>query len=428
MSKTIRMSGALKTELQVHMAASGRRVVTQAIADGFTQAHKDVENDYLVNGKPHSQKVGKNGLSMSSYGVGNKRVPTVTYALEWSKEYLAKRAAEPKSHSNYIGHAGNAHLENTQITDDEGSVQKWGSIDGFAPSTKYKYAWQPHTKEGLMRFLRLRVTGALTQSKGPMNYSNQQAITQNIMQIGKALAYLKLDARLSGTGATQLVSKRANPYEDSHYVVRTGSSYGNSDYSNYELLRLPNSSTRSVISEMERVLPLLHNLQAAVAASLGTNRDSKYNIQQLKLYRDSLENYETSLKTLVDNEVAEHGSTSMAIEVDTQRRAEIVEYLKAIPHKHLIATEYNAGRFWIGTDEADPAPSFKCSGGLGVDIEKRNELIESTRKTITTYEAKVAADASNLNDLKMQVAVGELKGFALSSGWIKPDITGGEEE
>lgn len=429
MSQTIRMNGARKIELQLNMAASGYREVTQAIAGGFTEAHKGVDNGdgEVQRGRPmsNSQKTAGKGLKMTSYGVGNNRVPNITYTLEWRKDYLAKRAAEPSKYSNYLGSAGQGHMDNPQIKD---LGLEWGGEDGFAPANKYKYAWQPYVKDGLMRFLRQRTTGILQEAKGPFIHSNQQAIGLSIMAIQKVLAYLKLDAALRHTEATQLVSKRQNPYDDSQYVIRTGTSYSNTDYSNFELLKLPFKTTRLVISKMETVLPLLRNLHAAVNTALSTKRNTTYNINQLKLYRDSLENYETRLNTLVDEQVAEHGSTSMAIEVDTQRRAEIVEYLKAIPHKHLIATEYNAGKIWIGDEGNDPAPQFKCREGLGVDIEKRIELIESTRKSITRYEAAVAADASGLGDLKMQVAVGELKQYALANTWIQPEITGGEEE
>ena len=431
MSKTIRMNGARKIELKLNMAAAGYREVTMAIADGFTQAHKDVKNSFTINGKPHSQKVSKNGLYMNSYGVGNNRVPNITYALAWSKEYLAQRAAEPKSHSNYLGNAGTAHLENPQIKDDL-ATSMWGGKDGFAPATKYKYAWQPYVGEGLIRFLRMRVTGALTQSKGPMGHRNGHIIMQNIQQIDRALAYLKMDEALRHTEATQLVSKRANPYEDSQYVIRTGASYSNNDYSNYELLKLPNSSTRLVISKMQKVLPLLRNLHAAVVQSVRAGQDSTFNANQLKNHRQSLASYESQLQTRIDLAVTEWDSLEAAIKMDLQQRKEVVEYLKALPHKHLLDMSRNAAVTWFGNETQnttiEPSPQFTLGHGLAADIKAREETIERTKATIRAYEAKVAADTSNLNDLKMQVALGELKQFATVEGWIKPDITGGEEE
>ena len=99
-----------------------------------------------------------------------------------------------------------------------------------------------------------------------------------------------------------------------------------------------------------------------------------------------------------------------------------------VPHKHLISINTNNSRLWFGDDKNDPAPSFTTHNGLGIDIEKRNELIELTRKTITRYEARVASNASGLSGLKMQVAVGELTVFAAGQGWIQPPVTAGDEE
>ena len=97
MSKAIRMNGARKVELKLLSAANGHQAVRNAIADGFNQAHKDVENVMLVNGdQPHTQKKGLNGLMMSSYSVGNARQPNVTHKCAWTDEYIERRTADTK--------------------------------------------------------------------------------------------------------------------------------------------------------------------------------------------------------------------------------------------------------------------------------------------------------------------------------------------
>ena len=160
----IRMNGARKVELKLLAASQGHHAVRQAIADGFNEAHKDVENVMLVNGdQPHTQKVGLKGLMMSSYSVGNARQPNVTHKCAWTPEYIKMRTDRHKEAGNkgtpFIGTAGSHGLQNLRITDDEGTGQEWG--DGFVPAIKYKYAWQPHVEAGLLRFLRLKITNSL---------------------------------------------------------------------------------------------------------------------------------------------------------------------------------------------------------------------------------------------------------------------------
>ena len=118
--------------------------------------------------------------------------------------------------------------------------------------------------------------------------------------------------------------------------------------------------------------------------------------------------------------------------MDAQQRKEVVDYLKALPHKHLLDLRSSNAITWFGNETEmttiEPSPRFILGHGLEANIKARKETIERTKQSITKYEANVAADASGLGDLKMQVAVGELKQFATAEGWIKPDITGGEEE
>lgn len=433
----IRMNGARKNELQLQTAADGHHTVRQAIADGFNVAHKDVENVMLVNGdQPHPQKVGLNGLAMSSYGIGNGRQPNVTHKCEWTQEYIDSRTENHKKRGNsgspYIGMAGNASVTNNTITDDEGTVQNWGN--GFQPSVKYKYAWQPYVEAGLMRFLRLKVTNTLEQSQQPnLAWRNQQQISANIMWVERVLAYLKMDRALFNTEASVLVAKRANPYDHTHFVLRSGSTYGrDTDYSTYELLKLPMTTTHKPIKMMNKAVKLMQSLSDAVNSAVSANRDTTYNAQQLRLYRESLVNYESQLRTQIAGAEGEWGSLEAAIKMDAQQRTEVVDYLKALPHKHLLDMRSSNAITWFGQETEmttiEPNPRFILGHGLEANIKAREETIERTKQSIRTYEAKVAADASNLGDLKMQVAVGELKQFATAEGWIKPDITGGEEE
>ena len=432
MSKTIRMSGARKNELQLHEAATGYRIVTEAIASGFNYAHKDVVNVLLVNdGQPHPQKVAKNGISMTGWSVGNARHPSVTHRCEWTQEYIDLRTKNHEDNGGrgtpYIGDAGRSSVKNTQITDAEGNVQKVGK--GFVPAYKYKYTWQPHVEAGLMIFLNKAVTGALrsADTAGKRDLPKHNQIGNDIVKISRALAYLKMDSALLSTEAENLVSKRASPYENGHYILRASLDYGNSDYGSSELLKLPHSATTKAIKHFSLALPLMRNLQSALHYASTKKSNSDYSTRRLSNLKSSLEDYQAKMSQIIDTQVAEHGSLEKALEVDTQRRAEIIAHLKATPHTHLIDTEYNDAGKWIGTGKYDPEPSFKHREGLGVDIEKRKELIENTKIIITKYEAEVAKYASNLGDLKMQVAVGELHGFALSNGWIKP-VTAGDDE
>ena len=195
----IRMNGARKVELKLLTASQGHHAVRNAITDGFNQAHKDVENVMLVNGdKPHTQKVGLKGLTMSSYSVGNARTPNVTHKCAWTDEYIKMRMDRHQKAGNkgtpYIGNAGNHGILNNRITDDEGNVQNWG--DGFQPSVKYQYAWQPHVEAGLMRFLRLKITNSLAQSQAEkLEWKHQQQMSTNIVVVERVLAYLELDSQ-----------------------------------------------------------------------------------------------------------------------------------------------------------------------------------------------------------------------------------------
>lgn len=437
MSKAIRMNGARKVELKLLSAANGHHAVRTAIADGFNQAHKDVENVMLVNGdKPHTQKVGLNGLTMSTYSVGNVRQPSITHKCGWTDEYIKMRQERHTEAGNkgtpYIGHAGTTSITNNKITDDDGNVKTWG--DGFQPMNKHQYSWQPYVEAGLLRFLRLKITTSLeiAQAKN-LQHRHMSQLSQNITMLERVLAYLKLDRAMYSTDASLLVAKRANTYHDEHFVLRSGGNYGrDTDYNTYELLKLPYDTTYKPITKMTTALKLMRNLYEATTKSVTTNRDTTYNINQLRLYRESLVSYESQLRTKIAGAEGEWGSLEEAIKMDAQQRTEVVEYLKALPHKHLLNMTRNAAVTWFGNETAtatiEPNPSFILQNGLENNIKQRNETIERTKQTIIKYEAKVAADASGLGDLKMQVAVGELKQFATSEGWIKPDITGGEEE
>jgi len=437
MSKAIRMNGARKVELKLLSAAGGQHAVRIAIADGFNQAHKDVENVMLVNGdQPHTQKVGLNGLMMSSYSVGNARQPNVTHKCDWTPEYIKKRTDRHKEAGNkgtpYMGNAGTHGILNNKITDDEGTVQNWG--DGFQPSVKHQYAWQPYVEAGLLRFLRLKITNSLNHSQAEkLEWKHQQQISANITLVERVLAYLELDRAMYATEASVLVSKRANTYDSTHFVLRSGSTYGrDTDYNTFELLKLPFSTTKKPISKMITALKLMRNLYDAVSKSATENRDTTHNANQLKMYRESLYNYESQLRTQIAGAEGEWGSLEAAIKMDAQQRKEVVEYLKALPHKHLLDMRRSDAITWFGNETEmttiEPNPRFILGHGLEANIRAREETIERTKQSIRTYEAKVAADASGLGDLKMQVAVGELKQFATAEGWIKPDITGGEEE
>lgn len=437
MSKAIRMNGARKVELKLLTASQGQHAVRIAIADGFNQAHKDVENVMLSNGGvTHTQKVGLNGLMMSSYSVGNARQPNVTHKCAWTPEYIKMRTDRHQEAGNkgtpYMGNAGNHGILNNRITDDEGNVQNWG--DGFQPCAKYQYAWQPHVEAGLLRFLRLKITNSLDQSQAEkLEWKHQQQMSSNIAMVERVLAYLELDRAMYATEASVLVAKRANTYHSEHFVLRSGSTYGrDTDYSTYELLKLPFSTTKKPISKMITALKLMRNLYDAVSKSVTENRDTTYNANQLRLCRDNLHSYESQLRTQIAGAEGEWGSLEAAIKMDAQQRKEVVEYLKALPHKHLLDLRSSNAITWFGNETEmttiEPNPRFTLGNGLEANIKARNETIERTKQSITKYEAKVAADASGLGDLKMQVAVGELKQFATAEGWIKPDITGGEEE
>ena len=436
MSNTIRMNAARKTELQLLTGVGGFRQVKDALAGGFNQAHKDVENVMLVDGdKPHTQKVGLKGLTMSSYSVGNVRIPSVSHKCAWTPEYIKMRHDRHQEAGNkgtpYIGHAGTHGILNNRITDDEGNTQNWG--DGFEPCVKYQYAWQPHVEAGLLRFLRRKVTGALEHlSVEKLTHRQQRLISQNIMQVESALAYLKMDRALLHSDASKVVSKRANPYEHTHFILRSGSGYSDSDYDTYELLKLPQRTTSKPINMMQKAVKLMRNLYDAVSKSVTENRDSTHHASQLEMHRKSLLNYESQLQIQTDEAVAEWGSLEAAIKMDVQQRTEVIEYLKGLPHKHLLNMRSSNAITWFGNETEmttiEPSPRFILGSGLEADIKSREETVERIKQSITTYEAKVAADASGLGDLKMQVAVGELKQFATAQGWIKPDITGGEEE
>jgi len=436
MSNTIRMNAARKTELQLLTGVGGFRQVREALAGGFNQAHKDVENVMLVNGdKPHTQKVGLKGLTMSSYSIGNARTPNVSHKCAWTDEYIKMRQDRHQEAGNtgtpYIGTAGTHGILNNRITNDEGNVQNWG--DGFEPSVKYQYAWQPHVEAGLLRFLRRKVTGALEHlSVEKLTYHQQRLISQNIMQVESALAYLKMDRALLHSDASKVVSKRANPYEHTHFILRSGSGYSDSDYDTYELLKLPMRTTSKPINMMTKALKLMRNLYDATSQSVTATRDSTYNANQLEMLRKSLLSYESQLQIQTDEAVAEWGSLEAAIKMDVQQRTEVIEYLKGLPHKHLLDMRSSNAITWFGNETEmttiEPSPRFILGSGLEADIKSREETVERIKQSITTYEAKVAADASGLGDLKMQVTVGELKQFAAAAGWIKPDITGGEEE
>ena len=328
--------------------------------------------------------------------------------------------------------AGTQGVLNNRITDDEGNVQNWGN--GFQPSVKYQYAWQPHVEAGLLRFLRLKITNSLEMSQvEKLEYRHMSQLSANITAVERVLAYLKLDSAMYGTDASVLVSKRANTYHDEHFVLRSGSTYGrDTDYSTYELLKLPQRTTVKPRNMMTTALKLMRNLYEATSKSVTASRDSTYNGKQLKLYQDSLVSYEDQLQRQIDGAVSDWGSLEAAIKMDEQQRKEVVEYLKALPHKHLLAMDRSAAIIWFGNETEmttiEPNPPFTLGNGLEANIKAREETIERTKASIRTYEAKVAADTSNLGDLKMQVAVGELKQFATVQGWIKPDITGGEEE
>jgi hypothetical protein len=435
MSKTIRMTKARKNELQLRVAADGAHLVRRAIAAGFIEAHKDVENVMLVNGdQPHTQKKAMKGLSMNEYSIGNSRQANVTHRCEWTDEYIQRRIDShiQAGHKGqpYIGNAGTHGILNNKITDDEGIVQMWGN--GFQPSVKHQYAWQPHVEAGLMRFLRNTVTATLKHAQeDKLTYRQQNLISELIAQAERVSAYIKLDRTLYSTDAVKLVSKRANPYDHTHFVIRSDTSYSDTDYSTYELLKLPYSTTNTVSTGLQTAIKLMRSLNEAVIKSVRAGSDTTHNAQQLKKLQDNLLHYQTQLSTRIDAVKGEWGSLEAAIKMDAQQRTEVVDYLKALPHKHLLNMSMNAATRWFGNETEmttiQPNPAFILANGLGADIKAREELIENTKRTIRIYEAKVEADTGNLRDLKMQVAVGELKQFATAAGWINQSSQEAEE-
>ena len=101
---------------------------------------------------------------------------------------------------------------------------------------------------------------------------------------------------------------------------------------------------------MTTAVKLMRNLYEATNKSVRANQDTTYNAKQLRLYRESLVSYESQLRTLIAGAEGEWGSLEEAIKMDAQQRTEVVEYLKALPHKHLLNLSSSNAITWFGNE------------------------------------------------------------------------------
>lgn len=359
---TIRMTKASKENMKLHTAVHGRAVVQRAIARYFDKNHADVKVEDEVD-DPRADVEWDAGLRMNAMSIGLGRMPSVSF-----------RGMRGNSNYYSVGH---------QITNPSATPH-----DGIKV---YKWDWQGDENTALMEYtmnLLTRVakaSGIISTKDISRNKFNDawNVVQQAYTELERMLYWLGVELL---NGATTIVSKRASPYEHSHYVVRGDNTYGNSDYNTYSLLGI--KKTGGITRLIRQSLPLIRTYMDAVIKQRRDMGDIKYNQDQLIVYQNSLTNSQDQLAKLIAQATEGGNTIEEAIEQDKAMRQEVIDYLENMPHQ----------------DHARvPHPNFNTQR-LESKINSLETNISQYELTVAKWTVKVAETTSGLANMELNVA------------------------
>lgn len=412
---TIRMTKNEKNSAKLHLASRGLQEVQAAIAAEFSRQHADFDGNAEFDGK-WPNKMLKKGLRMPTYSIRRGQLPQVEVDFKWTDEYVKKQTEQAKRMNRrpYLYGAGTYRPANPQITDEDGKPTKHD--DG---TDKYRWEWQPHIVAGIETYMENCLKAALAATKRERTESEvkygrdgrAQEVWNVVQRLQRLQAYIELDNTYYPSGARTLVSKRASPYENQHYVLRgKGWNSSDSDYYTYTLLGL--GLSWGLVTKGAKILEALHNMHTAYNTYLSKKRNQKYTETNVQNYVKNVELNEQAYENLIKEATNDGAITiGVAIRSDETKRAELVEYFKNAPHADLL----NTGSL---------TPSFhKIS--LGERIKAAENRIVQSKATLAREQTRLTEETSDLPKLEWQIALMKVEKVATQYGLLDD---GGEEE
>ena len=412
---TIRMTKNEKDAMQLHLAARGLQEVQTAIAAEFGRQHADFDCNAEFSGN-WPNKTLKKGLKMESYSVRRGTLAQVSAHFDWTPEYVKKQTEDAKKQNRrpYLYGAGTYRPANTAITDEEGRQLKHD--DG---TPKHRWEWMSYTEAGIETYMDNCLKAALAVTKRDLTEQEvkygrdgrAQELFNVVQRLQRLQAYIEMDNKCYASGGRTLVSKRASPYANQHYVLRgAGWNSSDTDYYTYGLLGL--GLKWSVINKGKQILEALHNMHTAYNTYLSKKRNQKYTETNVERYVKNVEMNEQALENLI-KEATKDGKIPIksAIHEDNHKRTELVEYFKNAPHADLL----NTGSL---------TPSFhKIS--LGERITAAENRIVQSKATLAREQSRLTEETSDLPKLEWQIALMRVEKVATQYGLLDD---GGEEE
>lgn len=412
---TIRMTKNEKDTMQLHFAARGLQEVQAAIAAEFGRQHADFDGNAEFSGN-WPNKMLKKGLKMSTFSIRRGTLPTVEAQFMWAPEYVIKKTEEAKKQNRkpYLYGAGQYRPVNPTVTDDDGKPTYHD--DG---TNKYRWEWTPHIVAGVETYMENCLKAALAAVKRELTEQevkyNRDGRAQEVFNVIQRLqrfqAYITLDATYYANGGRTLVSKRASPYDNQHYVLRgDGFNSSGSDYYTHSLLGL--GLKWSLVNKGKKILQALESMSTAYNTYNAKKRNQKYTETNVENYVKSVEINEQAYEDLIKR-VTNDGEIAVedAIKADNAKRAEVTEYFKNVPHADML----NGGTM---------TPSFHTLS-IGERITAAENRIVRSKATLAREQTRLTEETSDLPKLEWQIATMKVEKVATEYGLLND---GGEEE
>jgi hypothetical protein len=412
---TIRMTKNEKDLMQLHTAARGLQEVQLAITAEFGRQHADFDGNAEFSGN-WPNKTLKKGLKMSRYSVRRGTLPQVEAHFDWTPEYVKKQTETAKKQGRrpYLYGAGTYRPVNPQITDEDGKPVKHD--DG---SYKYRWEWTPHIVAGIETYMENCLKAALAAAKrelteSEVKYSRDgraQEVWNVVQRLQQFQAYITLDKTYYENGGRTLVSKRANPYEHQHYVLRgDGFNSSDSDYYTHPLLGL--GLKWSLINKGKNILKALQDMHLAYNTYNNKMRNQKYTAANVDNYVKNVEINEQAYEDLI-KKVTNDGEITVddAIKADNDKRAEVEEYFKNMPHADMLSTSTRT-------------PTFRKIT-ISEQVKQAENRIVQSKARLAREQTRLAEETSDLPKLEWQITMMKAEKVAAQYGLLND---GGEEE
>ena len=412
---TIRMTKNEKDTMQLHLAARGLQEVQEAIAAEFGRQHADFDGNAEFDGN-WPNKMLKKGLKMSRFSIRRGTLPTVEAHFKWTPEYVKKQTEQAKAQGRrpYLYGAGQYRPVNPTITDEDGKPTYHD--DG---TNKYRWEWTPHIVTGVETYMENCLKAALAAVKRELTEqevkysrdSRAQELFNVVQRLQRFQAYITLDTTFFSNGGRTLVSKRASPYDNQHYVMRgEGFNSSESDYYTHPLLGL--DLKWSLINKGKKILQALENMHTAYNTYNNKQRNRKYTETNVDNYVKNVQINEQAYEDLL-KKVTNDGEITVddAIQADHAKRAEVKEYLKNAPHADLLNT-------------ASVTPSFRMISISERIAAAKNRIVQS-KAILAREQTRLAEQASDLPKLEWQITMMKVEKVAAEYGLLDD---GGEEE